>query len=103
MAREEGFLRHLIAPKSCLVALHETGAAMDSREFAAFLRDLDENARRPVFVVGGPFGLSPALLADCRSLLSLSPMTFPHELARVMLLEQLFRAETILRRFPYHH
>lgn len=86
------------------IALTENGREMTSRQFADFLRDCDESARkRPAFIIGGPFGLDKKLLAECHFRLSLSPMTFPHELARVLLFEQLFRAESILRNSPYHH
>lgn len=54
------------------------------------------------FVIGGPAGLDPAFVRDADATLSLSAMTFPHELARVVLVEQLYRAVTILRRVPYH-
>ena len=67
------------------------------------LRRFDEAALRPCFVVGGAFGLSPGVRDACAHCLSLSAMTWPHELARVLLLEQLYRAECILRKVPYHH
>lgn len=85
------------------IALDEGGEALDSPGLAVLLRRLDEQALRPAFVVGGPFGLSPEVLAACPRRLSLSAMTWPHELARVLLLEQLYRAECILRKVPYHH
>ncbi|MBD5646876.1 MAG: 23S rRNA (pseudouridine(1915)-N(3))-methyltransferase RlmH [Desulfovibrio sp.] len=85
------------------IALDEGGEALDSPGLAALLRRLDEQALRPAFVIGGPFGLSPEVLAASSRRLSLSAMTWPHELARVLLLEQLYRAECILRKVPYHH
>lgn len=86
------------------IALDAAGAAFTSREFAQFLAACDLSLRkRPAFIIGGPYGLAPEVLAACAQRISLSAMTFPHELARVLLLEQIYRAETILRNFPYHH
>lgn len=90
---------------SCLaIALHEQGDQMNSRQFAAFLRHCDEKLMQtPCFIIGGPFGLDKAVLDACARRLSLSAMTWPHELARALLLEQIYRAESILRGAPYHH
>lgn len=96
-------LAALGAPGIATIALDEGGEALDSPALAALLRRLDEQALRPAFVIGGPFGLSPEVLAASPRRLSLSAMTWPHELARVLLLEQLYRAECILRKVPYHH
>ncbi|MDE5832190.1 MAG: 23S rRNA (pseudouridine(1915)-N(3))-methyltransferase RlmH [Desulfovibrio sp.] len=86
------------------IGLHDRGQAFTSEGFAAFLRRMDEReSRRLTFILGGPFGLPKEALDACDALLSLSAFTFPHEMARVLLLEQLFRAEAINRNFPYHH
>lgn len=95
-------LEALGAPEGA-IALDEGGETLDSPGLAALLRRCDERGLRPAFVIGGPFGLSPEVLAACPRRLSLSAMTWPHELARVLLLEQLYRAECILRKIPYHH
>ena len=77
---------------------------MDSRDFAAFVRPLLESPQGECcFVIGGAMGLSPELLSRANVLLSLSPMTMPHELAQVVLYEQLFRAMTILANRTYHY
>jgi len=87
-----------------LVCLDERGTSMSSQVFAAFLHEISENASHtPCFVVGGPFGLAEMVRAQARLVLSLGPMTLPHELARVVLLEQIYRAEAIVRKSPYHH
>lgn len=91
-----------LEPRDIAVMLAESGQSLDSRAFAASLAALELRGR-PVFVIGGPFGLAPEVLRAASLRLSLSPMTWPHELARVLLLEQLFRAESIARNFPYHH
>ena len=86
------------------IALDESGQSLSSREFAALLRKIDEEALgRPCFIIGGPFGLAQTLLEKSRRILSLSLLTWPHELARVLLLEQIFRAECLRRNIPYHH
>ncbi|MGZ4276959.1 MAG: 23S rRNA (pseudouridine(1915)-N(3))-methyltransferase RlmH [Solirubrobacteraceae bacterium] len=88
-------------PERCFVSLlDDAGEAMDSMRFSRFLEERRMDARDLCFVVGGPYGLDLAR-ADHR--LSLGPMTLPHQLARVVLLEQLFRAHKILKGEPYHH
>lgn len=85
------------------VALDEGGEEFSSAGFAAFLRRLDAAGRRPCFLVGGAYGLDGDLRKKTAHVISLSRLTFTHELARVILLEQLYRGECILRGFPYHH
>lgn len=85
------------------VCLDENGETMSSVAFAALLRRWFDTAHTPCFIIGGAYGLSDAVRAKAVKTLSLSPMTFPHELARVLLLEQLYRADAILRNSPYHH
>ena len=83
-----------------LVALMEQGETLESIPFAQKLEQL--SSERIAFVIGGADGLTEALKAEAHWRLSLSPMTFPHELARLMLVEQLFRAQAILQGRPYH-
>lgn len=85
------------------VCLDEAGKTMTSREFAAFLGSLFDVGMVPCFLVGGAYGLTvPEGAAPVRKL-SFGPMTFPHELARVVLLEQIYRANQILLGTGYHH
>ncbi len=83
-----------------LVALSEEGRCLGSVQLAERLRD--SGSGRLAFVIGGADGLTAALKQRASWLLSLSPLTFPHELARLLLLEQLYRAQTILQGGPYH-
>ena len=84
--------------------LDEGGKEWRSVEFAAYLDRLQTaSARRLVFVVGGPYGFSPAVYAAAREKLSLSRMTFSHQMVRLFFVEQCYRAMTILRGEPYHH
>ena len=86
-----------------LVACDEHGAQWTSRELAARIaRWRDDGARRVAFLLGGPDGLDPALLARAEAKLAFGALTWPHALARVMLAEQLYRATTILAGSPYH-
>ncbi len=93
-----------IAPTDILICLDEKGKNYTSRQFAKFLETISENAtQNPCFVIGGAFGLDDSVRNSCKHMLALGPMTFPHELARVLLFEQIYRAECILRGVPYHH
>jgi 23S rRNA (pseudouridine1915-N3)-methyltransferase len=83
-----------------LVALSEEGQALGSVQLAERLRD--SASGRLAFVIGGADGLSSQLKQRAVWTLSLSPLTFPHDLARLLLLEQLYRAQTILQGGPYH-
>ncbi len=101
--REGERILDALRPGSACVALDERGEQYSSRELSSMLSSLLQDTSSPCFVIGGPFGLADAVLARCSRRLSLSRLTFPHELARVMLLEQLYRATTILKGSGYHH
>lgn len=88
-------------PSASKILLDPGGKAMDSRAFAALIGKAEVEARDLVFLVGGADGLPSAWRPRADLLLSLSSMTFPHELARVMLAEQIYRAFTALRGHPY--
>ena len=86
-----------------IVALHETGKQWTSQRLADWLNELGlRGSSGAAFDIGGAYGLSDEVLARARHQLSLSAMTLPHELARLVLAEQLYRAGTILRGEPYH-
>ena len=85
-----------------VVACSEDGARMSSEEFARWLQAARERAKDFAFVIGGAFGLPKALLERAKPRLSLAAWTLPHELARLVLAEQLYRAGTIVRGEPYH-
>jgi 23S rRNA (pseudouridine1915-N3)-methyltransferase len=100
MAKEAEAITAALQADERLVVLTEEGRSLDSLSFAEQLRD--SGSDRLAFVIGGAHGLDPGLKARASWRLSLSPMTFPHELARVLLLEQLYRATSILQGGPYH-
>ena len=86
-----------------LVCLDRGGRALDSEGLAAWLGEREERPpQRTALLLGGPTGIAPALLQRAEARLSLGPLTLPHQLARVVLAEQLYRATTILRGEPYH-
>ncbi len=84
------------------IALVSTGRQVDSLELAEFVRNQIGVYGRMAFLIGGPLGLSLEVLQTCQDTLSLSRLTFPHEIARLLLIEQLYRAGTIIAGESYH-
>lgn len=91
-----------LRPDEWVVALDEHGAAMSTRELAEWLAVRMQAGRDLAFLVGGPDGFAPEVLARSDLSLSLSRLTLPHALVRVVLAEQLYRAMSILNHHPYH-
>lgn len=91
-----------IGAKDFVVALAIDGKQMRSEEFAAFLEEKETEARPLTFLIGGSLGLSPEVYARANAKLSFSKMTFPHRIARLLLLEQIYRGFKILRSEAYH-
>ncbi len=102
MRREAEALRARIPAGALTVALDRAGVAPDSAGFAKLLAQWSESGRVPCFLIGGAEGLAPELVAGAGYRLSLGPLVWPHMLARAMLAEQLFRAQSILAGHPYH-
>jgi len=93
-----------ITPGDFVVLMDERGREMTSREFSVFIdRKASTLSRNLVFVVGGPYGFSDKVYARADMRMGLSKLTFTHEMARVLTVEQIYRAMTILRGEPYHH
>lgn len=93
-----------LSPDLYPLCLDEHGRQFTSPEFAVFLSSIYDRAEKtPCFILGGAFGLDPAVLGKSATAISLGAMTLPHELARVVLLEQLYRVDQIWRKSPYHH
>ena len=102
--REGELLLHAFREGDYIVLLDEGGKEYRSVELAEYLqRCMSDVARRLVFVVGGPYGFSATVYARARQRLSLSRLTFSHQMVRLFMVEQLYRAMTILRGEPYHH
>lgn len=103
LAEEGKVISQSLEPGNFLVALDREGKSLDSAQLAQMLqKQIDAGIRKMDFVIGGPVGLDKKIMAQANLRLALSAMTLPHELARVVLLEQLYRALTILRGEPYH-
>lgn len=93
-----------LQPGDELVLLDETGQGFSSREFSQYIEKKQLTmTKRVVFVIGGPYGFSASVYAAAHRKLSLSPMTFSHQMVRLIFLEQLYRALTIIKGEPYHH
>lgn len=87
-----------------VILLDEHGSQPTSREFAAVMqKHMYSGVKRVIYVIGGPYGFSPEMYARANARMSLSRMTFPHDMVRLIFVEQLYRAMTILRGEPYHH
>ncbi|MFK2820050.1 23S rRNA (pseudouridine(1915)-N(3))-methyltransferase RlmH [Flavobacteriaceae sp. LMIT009] len=87
-----------------MVLLDEKGKQMDSISFASYLQKyMNSGIKRLVFVIGGPYGFSQEVYSKSQGKLSLSKMTFSHQMVRLFFIEQLYRGFTILRNEPYHH
>lgn len=101
--REEAQALRAVAPAGArLVALDERGSAWSTSELAGQLGRWQADGRDVVLLVGGPDGLDPALREQAAQRWSLSPLTLPHPLVRVLVAEQLYRAHTLLSGHPYH-
>ncbi len=98
--RESDHVRRRLPERAFVSLLHHDGERMDSIAFSRFLEDRRQSGRDLCFVIGGPFGLQ---LEEVDHRMSLSELTMPHQLARVVLLEQLYRGHKILSGEPYHY
>ena len=100
-AEGESILRNLLSD-DYLVALDRSGRALDSEGLASWIEALSLSQDRIAFVIGGPLGLSNTVLERAHEILSLSQLTLTHEMSRLLLLEQLYRAFTIIHGEKYH-
>ncbi|HON18001.1 MAG TPA: 23S rRNA (pseudouridine(1915)-N(3))-methyltransferase RlmH [Salinivirgaceae bacterium] len=86
-----------------VVLLDEKGKTFTSNEFAEWIQQKQISQKKIVFVIGGAYGFSDEVYQKADFMLSLSPMTFSHQLVRVLFMEQLYRAFAIIHKIPYHH
>lgn len=98
----EGILK-AVTPSTYMVLLDEHGKQYRSVDFAAYTQRLMASGRDVTFVIGGPYGFSQAVYQRADAQLSISLMTFSHQMIRLLFVEQLYRAMTILHHEPYHH
>lgn len=102
--KEAESLQKALQPADTIILLDEGGREMRSTEFAGYLRQkMNTVPRRLVFVIGGPYGFAPQIYDLAHEKISLSRMTFSHQMVRLIFVEQLYRALSILHGSPYHH
>ncbi len=102
--KEGELILQQLSPGDELVLLDEGGKQYTSRQFSVFMEQkLLKGIKRLVFVIGGPYGFSSDVYNKSQGKLSLSKMTFSHQMVRLIFAEQLYRAMTILKNQPYHH
>ena len=102
--KEGAMILKKLSPQDHLLLLDENGKQYDSVAFSNFLENkLQTSAKRLVFLVGGAYGFSDAVYQRANGKLSLSKMTFSHQMVRLFVVEQIYRGMTILRNEPYHH
>lgn len=103
-SREAKAIEKLLTPGDRVILLDERGVNWSSVEFSTFLeKQALFSVPQLVFIIGGPYGFDPSLYTRADKLISLSSMTFSHQMVRLFFVEQLYRAYTIQRREPYHH
>jgi len=102
--KEGELILNKISPTDVLILLDENGKQLDSVGFSEYLqKHFNSGIKQLVFVIGGPYGFSADVYAKARGKLSLSKMTFSHQMVRLFVIEQLYRGFTILKNEPYHH
>jgi 23S rRNA (pseudouridine1915-N3)-methyltransferase len=102
--QEAKIITDMLQPTDYLLALDERGKTMTTMQFADFLQQrTNASTRQLILLIGGAFGIDPSLLQRAQLQLSLSALTFPHQLVRLIMTEQLYRAYTVLNREKYHH
>lgn len=93
-----------LAPGDYVILLDEKGTSLDSKAFATKIGQcIDKSIKQVVFVIGGPYGVTDELRRRAQQVISLSPLTYNHWVAELVLLEQLYRGITILKGIPYHN
>ena len=102
--REGELILKLLQPSDDVYLLDDKGREMTSPQMASWLeKRMAQSTKRLVFVIGGPYGFSPDVYARVPGRISLSKMTFSHQMVRLIFVEQLYRAFSILNNLPYHH
>jgi 23S rRNA (pseudouridine1915-N3)-methyltransferase len=105
LKKTEGFaIIEKIMPGDWVILLDENGKEMGSKPFSDFIQSkMNSGIKRIVFVIGGAYGFSNEVISRANDKISLSKMTFSHQIVRLIFLEQLYRAFTIIKGEPYHH
>jgi len=102
--KEGDLILSKISSTDWMVLLDENGTSFDSMEFSKFLqKQMNSGIKQLVFVIGGPYGFSEKIYKKSQGKISLSKMTFSHQMVRLFAIEQIYRGFTILKNEPYHH
>lgn len=101
--KEGELIQKQLQPSDYVVLMDEHGTEMRSVEYARWLQQKKNTAKRLIIVIGGPYGFSENIYKRANDKVSLSKMTFSHQMVRLIFVEQLYRACTILKGEPYHH
>jgi 23S rRNA (pseudouridine1915-N3)-methyltransferase len=101
--REGEFILKAIQPSDTVILLDEHGKEFRSIELASWFQQKMNTSRKVIFVIGGPYGFSEDVYKRANEKISLSKMTFSHQMVRLIFIEQLYRACTIIKGEPYHH
>ena len=102
--KEGNLILNKVSNTDVLILLDENGKALNSIDFSKYLqKHMNTGIKQLVFVIGGPYGFSEAVYAKANGKLSLSKMTFSHQMVRLFIVEQIYRGYTILKNEPYHH
>lgn len=102
--KEGDLILSKISTKDRMVLLDENGTSFDSIEFSKFLqKQMNSGIKQLIFVIGGPYGFSEKIYKKAQGKISLSKMTFSHQMVRLFAIEQIYRGFTILKNEPYHH
>lgn len=102
--KEGELILQQLAPADILILLDENGKQLSSIEFSTYLqKKMNSGIKQLVFVIGGPYGFSASVYEMASGKISLSKMTFSHQMVRLFMVEQVYRAFTILKNEPYHH
>ncbi|GAA3583866.1 23S rRNA (pseudouridine(1915)-N(3))-methyltransferase RlmH [Snuella lapsa] len=102
--KEGELILNKLSPTDILILLDENGKQFDSVGFSGYLqKHMNSGIKQLVFVIGGPYGFSQDIYDKANGKISLSKMTFSHQMVRLFIIEQLYRGFTILRNEPYHH
>jgi 23S rRNA (pseudouridine1915-N3)-methyltransferase len=102
--QEAALIMASLKPEDWLVCLDENGKSLSSSKLAGFIQERgNESVKKLIFLIGGAYGLDESLLKKSKFIWSLSPLTFPHQLVRLILAEQVYRACSIGRNEKYHH
>ena len=99
---EADIMRARFKPRDHVIALDPTGAHLSSEKLSLLLTDCEGAGKRPVFVIGGAFGLDRSICEQADRVLALSCLTFPHQLVKLIVIEAIYRSYTISRSHPYH-